>query len=148
MAQQQAQQRQDRTIQADGHLHGVVVGCQREDGCWLLIRRSATVAAPLRVCFPGGGVDGAETQSETVVREMQEELGAVVKPLNRVWHFVSQIHSLTLWGWHADLESGEVSANPDEVAEVLWLSPEQVRSHPDIMPGTENFLAALESRSG
>jgi hypothetical protein len=29
-----------RYYQPDGHLHGVIVACQREDGRWLLIRRA------------------------------------------------------------------------------------------------------------
>ena len=137
--------RQDRTLQADGHLHGVVVGCQREDGLWLLIRRSAMVVAPLRVCFPGGGIDGDETQSETVVREMREEVGVSVVPLGCVWHAVTESISLTLWGWHARLKSSVVTLNPEEVAEILWLKPDEIRRHPDIMPGTEAFLESLLS---
>ena len=134
---------QPRTIQPDGHVHGVIVGCQHQDGRWLLIRRSALVVAPLRVCFPGGGIDADEKQPDTVVREMQEEVGAKVTPLNCVWHVVWPEKNLTLWGWHAELASSEVIANPEEVAEILWLSPEEIRSHPDIMPGTELFLASL-----
>ncbi|HJP49629.1 MAG: NUDIX domain-containing protein [Pseudomonadales bacterium] len=134
---------QNRTVQADGHIHGVVVGCQREDDRWLLIRRSETVAAPLGVCFPGGGVDGSETQPQTVVREMQEEVCATVIPLTCVWHSVSSAIPLTLWGWHATLVSSEVTPNPEEVAEILWLTPTEIVNHPDIMPHTDAFLESL-----
>jgi len=134
---------QQRTIQADGHLHGVIVGCQREDGHWLLIRRSATVAAPLKVCFPGGGIEKEESQSETAKREMKEEVGVDVLPRTQVWHFVSRERSLTLWGWHAELLSTEVRANLEEVDEILWLTESQIRAHPDIMPHTEAFLDSL-----
>ena len=50
--------------------HGVIVACYRNDGRWLLIRRSAHVQAPGRVCFPGGWVEANESQEEAVVREM------------------------------------------------------------------------------
>jgi len=133
----------DRTVQPDGHVHGVVVACQREDERWLLIRRSAVVPAPLKVCFPGGGIDGDESQSETVVREMQEELGVNVEPLNCVWRLVWPESSLTLWGWHAALKSAEVIANPAEVAEIMWLTPDEIRTHPDLMPRTLGFLESL-----
>ena len=134
---------QQRTIQADGHLHGVIVGCQRDDGRWLLIRRSTSVAAPLKVCFPGGGIDGEESQSETVIREMREEVTADVIPKSRVWKMVSRQRSLTLWGWHAELLSRNVKAHPLEVSEILWLTPPQIRHHPDIMPHTGEFLDCL-----
>ena len=100
-----------RTIQNDGRVHGVIVGCQREDARWLLIRRSATVAMPLRVCFPGGGIDGEETQEQAAVREMHEELSAPITPLSCVWQLVAPDRPLTLWGWHAELQSLDVVAN-------------------------------------
>ncbi len=137
---------QGRTIQPDGYVHGVIVGCQHKNGRWLLIRRSQTVAAPLKVCFPGGGVDANETQSEAAIREMQEEVGAIVKPLDCVWRFNWTENALVLWGWHAKLLSSKVVANPEEVAEILWLTPDEIRSHPDTMPRTGVFLEALINR--
>ncbi len=136
---------QRRTIQADGHLHGVIVGCQRDDGRWLLIRRSLSVAAPGKVCFPGGGIDGEESQSETVIREMKEEVTADVIPKSNVWKMVSRERSLTLWGWHAELISSDVKANPSEVSEILWLTESQILNHPDLMPHTGEFLDCLLS---
>jgi 8-oxo-dGTP pyrophosphatase MutT (NUDIX family) len=136
---------QQRTIQADGHLHGVIVGCQRDDGRWLLIRRSLSVAAPGKVCFPGGGIDGEESQSETVIREMKEEVTADVIPKSNVWKMVSRERSLTLWGWHAELVSSDVKANPSEVSEILWLTESQILNHPDLMPHTGEFLDCLLS---
>ena len=132
-----------RTIQPDGHLHGVIVACQRDDGRWLLIRRSATVPAPLRVCFPGGGIDANEDQEAAVVREMREELAADVVPLRCVWHYCSSERALTLWGWHAALRSLTLTPNPNEVHEILWLTATEALAHPDGLPRTDAFLAAL-----
>lgn len=137
----------ERTIQADGHLHGVIVACQRNDGRWLLIRRSATVTAPLKVCFPGGGIDGSETQREATKREMLEEVNADINPLKCLWEKKYPQRNLTLWGWHAELLSETVSANPEEVAEILWLSIQEIIDHPDTIAGTEEFLAVLSTES-
>lgn len=62
--------------QQAARLAGVVVACRHPDGRWLLIRRSATVRVPLRVCFPGGWIDAGESQADAVRREMREELNA------------------------------------------------------------------------
>ncbi|GIX48165.1 MAG: hypothetical protein KatS3mg131_2376 [Candidatus Tectimicrobiota bacterium] len=126
------------------HGDGVVVGCRRDDGRWLLIRRSATVPAPLRVCFPGGWVDGGESQEAAVIREMREELGAEVVPLRCVWCHRFRERQLTLWGWLARLCSPHLRPNPQEVHEVLWLTGDEIRRHPDVLPHTDAFLAALE----
>ena len=74
-----------QSIQPEVRTEGVVVACRRPDGRWLLIRRSATVRRPLRVCFPGGWIEAGESQAEAVVREMREELDAAVVPVRCVW---------------------------------------------------------------
>jgi len=138
----------ERFLQSDGHLHGVVVACQRADGRWLMIRRSDGVPAPLKVCFPGGALDEGEDQETTLVREMQEELGAVVEPVRCIWHYRWPDRPLTLWGWLAELKSTTLIPSPDEVHEILWLSEAEALRHPDVLPNTDVFLAALRQAVG
>jgi hypothetical protein len=42
---------------------GVIAVVTRGDR-FLVIRRSATVAAPRKFCFPGGGIEGTESEPE------------------------------------------------------------------------------------
>lgn len=147
-----------RPIQPDGRLHGVVVACRRGDDRWLLIRRSATVAAPLRVCFPGGAVELGEPQPDAVRREMKEELGLDVTATACVWRWDAPDQPLTLWGWLAQPcvrghEPGAsatggadwgLSPNPAEVSEVLWLTLDEAAAHPDGLPSTASLVAALQ----
>lgn len=130
-------------ISFEQRTEGVIVACQRADGRWLLIRRSATVRRPLGVCFPGGWIEPGETQDAAVRREMREELGADVSPVQCVWQHLFGAPARTLWGWLATLHSPIVTPNPAEVHEVLWLTPEEAATHPDVVPGTEAFLATL-----
>jgi 8-oxo-dGTP pyrophosphatase MutT (NUDIX family) len=123
--------------------HGVVVACQRDDGRWLLIRRSELVRAPLRVCFPGGWIDDGESQEAAAVREMREELGAEILPLRCVWRHQFTERPLTLWGWLAELKSPTLIPNPLEVHEVLWLTAAEAVRHPDVLPHTDALMAAL-----
>jgi 8-oxo-dGTP diphosphatase len=135
--------RVDGADRAGSQVNGIVVGCRRADGRWLLIRRSAGVPAPLKVCFPGGHVEPGERQAEAVVREMREELGAEVEPIRRVWQRVLDARPVKLWGWLASLRSTELTPEPAEVDEVLWLTAEEAARHPDGLPHTNEFLAAL-----
>jgi len=132
-----------RPRQEDGRVHGVVVACRDGRGRWLCIRRSANVAAPLKVCFPGGAIEQGESQESAVIREMTEELGVKVNPLQCVWKWESPDSDLTLWGWTAEREQTEISVDPKEVTEVLWLSSEEVIGHPDAMPTNRSFVGAL-----
>jgi 8-oxo-dGTP diphosphatase len=134
-----------RALQKDGRVHAVVAACQDEQGRWLCIRRSRYVAAPLKVCFPGGGIEAGESQEAAVIREMREELGIAVKPMQCVWKWESPSSELTLWGWIAERQQTEITFDPQEVAEVLWLSGQQAIEHPDAMPTNRSFVAALEA---
>jgi 8-oxo-dGTP diphosphatase len=137
----------NRPRQADGRVHGVIVGCPHSnspgDGRWLLIRRGEKVIAPGKVCFPGGAVEPDEDRQRAAAREMKEELGIDVTLTGSVWQHVFDDRPLTLWGYLATEVAGELKPDPYEVAEVLWLSPDEVRTHPDAMPMTELFVAAL-----
>jgi 8-oxo-dGTP diphosphatase len=133
-----------RALQSDGRVHGVVAGCRGEDGRWLCIRRGRRVAAPLKVCFPGGGIEAGESQPTALIREMREELGAEVRPIARVWHWEKPDGRLVLWGWTAQLLSASLRPDPQEVAEILWLTSRQAVEHPDAMPTNRLFVAQLE----
>lgn len=120
-----------------------VVGVIVDRDKFLVIRRAAGVAAPLRLCFPGGGIEADETDEAAVVRELREELNLTVEPLKLLWQ------SETPWGvrlsWWAvrcrDLTT--LAPNEAEVAEVHWLSPDELAAHPDLLSGNSEFLLRL-----
>ena len=132
---------QPRHYQPDGRFHGVVVAIWREsDGKLLLVRRSRHVKAPLRVCFPGGGVEKGETLAQAAVREMKEELGVAVELQRQVWRWDSPEHPLTLWGFVGTCCHDQFTADPFEIAELMWLTPEEAITHPDAMPTNREFI--------
>lgn len=133
-----------RPHQPDGRVHGIIVGCRRPDGRWLLIRRSAAIAAaPLKVCFPGGALEIGELRQEAAVREVREELGVGVDLVGEIWNHVFEQRKLVLWGYLGRLQSYDLTPNPQEVEEILWLSAEEATNHPDGLPKTGDFMAAL-----
>ena len=132
-----------RPIQPDGRLHGVVAAIWRADGRWLLIRRSQHVAAPGMICFPGGAVELGEDLEAALHREILEELGITIRPLQQCWRWESPDRPLTLFGWVAKWTGGELQPAPHEVAEVLWLTAEEAVEHPDAMASNRDFVACL-----
>jgi len=133
----------NRPTQTDGRVHGVIVGCRRDDGRWLLIRRSEHVVAPLKVCFPGGAVEVGEDVRAAAKREMREEVGAEVELVEQVWRHDFDDRNLTLRGFRGRLLTAELTIDPHEVAEVLWLTAQEARSHPDALEKTGAFVEAL-----
>jgi hypothetical protein len=77
------------------------------------------------------------------VREMREELDAEVEPVCCAWHHLFGEPPRTLWGWLAELKCTTLTPNLAEVHEILWLTVDEAVSHPDVLPHTDTFLAAL-----
>lgn len=134
-----------RPRQTDGMVHGVVVGCPDGQGRWLLIRRSHKVAAPGQVCFPGGAVEPGEDRADAARREFREELGINIAVTGPVWSHTFEDRPLVLFGYLGEVVTETLTPDPYEVDEVLWLTEDQVKAHPDAMPMTERLLEALEA---
>jgi 8-oxo-dGTP pyrophosphatase MutT (NUDIX family) len=78
------------------------------DARFLVIRRSAQVVAPGALCFPGGGIEPGESEEQALVREFQEELGAVIRPVRRIWASVTRWRVELAW-WLGELDPGALA---------------------------------------
>jgi len=114
-------------------------------GRLLVIRRSRFVVAPRTFCFPGGAIEGDESEQEALVREIREELGVTILAERRVWQSVTPWHVHLAW-WLGRLEpDARIAANPSEVESVHWYTPEEMAGLPDLLQSNRHFLAALAS---
>ncbi len=113
-------------------------------GRLLVIRRSRRVVAPRVYCFPGGGIEGAETDEQALVRELGEELGVVIQPLRRLWQCVTPWKVHLSW-WLAELPEGAVLVpNTAEVESVHWLTVEEMAALPDLLESNRRFLELVQ----
>lgn len=104
-----------------------------------------TVNAPGKLCLPGGGIEAGESETEALVREMQEELAIDVDPV-RLCH-----RSVTPWGtrlawWVASMTSNaDPIPNPDEVSHVFWMTPQDIAQASNVLPSLPEFISAWRS---
>ena len=111
----------------------------------LVIRRSDGVIAPRAFCFPGGGLEGDESEPEALARELREELNAVIRPIRCLWRSVTPWGVALAW-WLSDLESdAPLVPNPAEVESILWCTPEEMARLPGLLPSNRDFLRTLEN---
>jgi len=127
----------------DTDLKTGVVAVVRRDGRYLMIRRSASVIAPGAWCFVGGAIEPGESQEQAVVREFREEVGGTVRPLERIRQYTRPDGRLRLYWWRAQLLEQELHANSDEVAEIRWCRPAEIRRLPDLLESNREFLDAI-----
>ena len=111
----------------------------------LVIRRSRSVVAPRMFCFPGGALEGDETEPEALVREIREELGVTILPDRKVWESVTPWHVQLSW-WLARLApKARLAPNPAEVESVHWLTPGEMGRLPGLLERNRHFLEAVDS---
>jgi len=121
---------------------GAVAVIERQ-GTLLVIRRSQMVVAPGAFCFPGGGIEAGESEEAALVRELQEELQVVVRPVRRLWSSVTP-WSVELAWWQAELAADAVLVPaPAEVESVHWHTPDEIAGLPGLLESNLQFLAAL-----
>lgn len=121
-----------------------VVGVIFREQRLLIIRRSQVVAAPGKLCLPGGGIELGESESDALIREMQEELTIDVRPIRLCWRSVTPWGTNLAW-WLAHLDPTVTPiANPEEVAEVHWMTKQEIRTARDMLPSLPTFVDAWE----
>jgi len=123
---------------------GVIAVTRREEK-FLVIRRGPTVAAGGTICFPGGHIEPGEEEHEAVVRECREELAATVEPAECIWRSVSPWGTALAWWTVRLVETGELVPHPVEVAEILWLSVEEMLADATLLEGNRPFLEAIRA---
>ena len=135
-----------RVLMNDSHsqIRRAVAAVVIDKGRFLVVRRSQSVRAPGLYCFPGGHIEEGESEAEAVCREMREELSVACFPQKAVWRCVTSWGIDVAW-WLAHLAAeSQLVANPEEIAEVHWLTPEEMNLRGEMLESNELFLGALD----
>ena len=120
------------------------IGVVNQGNEFLVIRRSATVRAPHKLCFPGGGIEPGESQQDALVRELNEEISVTARPVRWLWSSYSASGVRLHW-WLAEYDGSQVPvANPDEVADLYWMTADVMLDHPQLLETNRRFLHALQ----
>jgi len=125
-----------------------VIGIISQGEEFLVVRRAEGIARGGCWCFPGGHVETGETPRQAVVREMQEELGIVVRPRLRIGalRILSSRHILA--AWMVDHVAGEIVPAPAEVAECRWVALREIALLSPGLPSNATVSELLTKRLG
>lgn len=109
-----------------------IVAIIQQHNTFLLVRRSDKVeSAPGYWCPVGGKVESGESQADAVCREVMEEVGLSVRANQLVAQIPSSDNVFNLNFWTTTLLSGEAQIASDEVAELRWVTLNEMESlHP------------------
>lgn len=106
----------------------------------LVIRRGAGTHMPGYWAPLSGKMEPGESQEDTLVREVREEVGLEVTPLAKVWESVTDDQVFRLHWWTADPGTAEVVPDPREVGEARWLTPEEFLTMSPLFAADREFF--------
>ena len=109
-------------------VHGVL---QKPTGEVFILRRFNTGWRDGEYSLPAGHLDGEETVTKGVIREVREESGVTVDPENiamvHVMHRVSELNESIDFFFVIKKWQGEPHlAEPDKSDQVMWVSPQNL----------------------
>ena len=134
---------QDHGTPTNHRVRRGVIGILSRGQEYLMIRRAEGVAKPGCWCFPGGHVERGETPRQAVGRELHEELGIQVRPTQRLGavRVTDSRHILVVW--RVDHIGGDFQLAQKEIADLRWVTCEQIRTiHPGL-PSNDRVLEML-----
>lgn len=121
-----------------------VVGVIRRAGRVLVIQRGPGARLPGYWTAPSGRIEPGESQAQTLVREMREELGLDVSPIAKVWECETDDGCFLLHWWTVEEDGAELRPDPNEVAAVKWVNAaEFVELEPRFRNDGEFFRVVL-----
>lgn len=109
----------------------------------LMIRRAPGIPSAGLWCFPGGHLEAGETSRRAVRRELAEELGIDVTPVERVGAVRLATLGYVLAVWRVRYEGDAFTPFSDEVAEIGWFTPGKIRSMQDGIASNVRVLELL-----
>jgi len=89
---------------------------------------------------PGGHMKEGEEESETIIREIREELGYEVKVLNKITESMGDTkNQLTYW-WLCKIIKGKLRIKKEEIINAKWFSEKEIIDEEKIWPATKEVF--------
>ena len=122
-----------------------VVAIVHDRGRVLFVQRSAAARGAPGYWTPvSGGVEPGESERDAVAREVLEEVALQVEADRKLTSVPTHDGRYTLHFWTCTLLGGEARVASEEVADLRWLTPEELAELTPVFPEDVSItLAAL-----
>jgi len=133
------------TVGSSTRVRRGVIAIIQQGRVYLMIRRAAHIAKGGHWCFPGGHLEPGENSREAIQRELKEELGIETVPVERLGSVRVLDPGYILAVWRVKHLTGRLCPAPQEIADLRWLLPNQIRAIQPGLPSTQDVVDMLEA---
>jgi 8-oxo-dGTP diphosphatase len=106
----------------------VIAAIIERSGRFLLGKRSLSKkSAPGFWCTITGGIEPGETEQQAVVREVREETGLEVLPIQKVAETDTRDGTARIHWWRVEIVAGNAALMNEEHTELGWFTVEEMR---------------------
>jgi 8-oxo-dGTP pyrophosphatase MutT (NUDIX family) len=128
----------------------VVAAIIERNGRFLVGKRSPhRQAAPGYWCPVSGRIEGDETQADAVIREVREEVGLAVHPIEKVAECDTHDGSALIHWWlAAPLDDAPAELLGDEHTELAWVTLDELRGLDPTFAEDVEIMARAAERKG
>jgi len=119
------------------------VAVLQKEGQVLVILRGPQARNPGYWAPLSGTIEPGERQQDTLIREVHEEIGLRVTPLDKVWESTTGDGGFVLHWWTASITGGEITLDPGEVSEARWVTTEEFGQLQPTFAGDHAFFTEI-----
>ena len=106
----------------------------------MVILRGRTVRLPGYWTPLSGTIEVGESQQETLVREVREEVGLDVRAIAKVWECLTDDQAYRLHWWTAQLVGGTLEPDGREVEDARWVTAGEFKELEPTFAGDREFF--------
>jgi 8-oxo-dGTP pyrophosphatase MutT (NUDIX family) len=89
---------------------------------------------------PGGHLEENEDEKTALIREINEELGIKVNPLNKIAETPGDVkNQITHW-WMCDADIVSFHLETKELSGLYWITKGKILNHKKVWPATKSFF--------
>ena len=127
---------------------GIIVREINNQKQYLLISATKDFGKFTGFYYPSGGhMEDGESEQETIIREIKEELGYDIEATERVAETMGDVKDQMTYWWLCKITGGELKIQKEEIADIKWFTEDEIRNESKIWPATKKvFLKNILKR--
>ncbi len=89
---------------------------------------------------PGGHLEKGENEKTSLIREVQEELGIKITPIEKIAETPGDVKDQATHWWKCINGNNPITIDEKEISEIGWFTRNEILKHQKVWPATKKFF--------